>query len=63
MPDQPRRAQIFTNGQWATIIGGLVMAAVSVTAFAFTTFEQKSDLRDWLSGIDRRLDRIENSLK
>ena len=51
---------IFTTMQWATIVGGLVVAGISVTAWAFQTFEQKSDLIDILMQIDNRLSRIEN---
>jgi hypothetical protein len=54
---------LFTTMQWLTIVGGIIVTIMSWTAFAFTTFEQKSDLRDVLSEINNRLGRIESAVR
>lgn len=54
--------QLFTSWQWATIVGGLVVAGVSVTAWSFQTFIPRVEFIDTMTAIDQRLQRIENKL-
>lgn len=49
---------VFTTWQWVTIVGGLVVAGVSATSFAFNTFETKEEI----SRVYQTLDRIENKI-
>lgn len=53
---------LFTSSQWVAIIGGLVVAGVSVTAFAFGTFVQKIDFESRLTQFEKAQERIENKL-
>lgn len=50
---------LFTTWQWATMIGGLVAAATTVTAWALGTFQAKTDFQRFEDHLDKRLDRIE----
>lgn len=43
-------------------MGGLLVSAVTVTAFAFTTFETKNNVSVLFSLIDKRLDSIEHKV-
>lgn len=48
--------------QWITMVGGLVVACVSVTAFAFSTFETKTDFVETITDMRQTLLRIESKL-
>jgi hypothetical protein len=53
---------LFSAWQWLTIVGGLVVAGVSVTAFAFSTFETKTDFVEIVSDMRQTMIRIETKL-
>ena len=53
---------LFSTWQWMTIIGSVVTVGAAVTAFAFNTFEAKSDFGQYFGLINQRLDRIEQKL-
>lgn len=54
-----KRLPLFTTWQWVTIVGGLVVAGISVTTFAFSNFVSRSDFDYLRDHLDKRFDRIE----
>lgn len=50
---------LFSTWQWLTVVGIVVTTGAAVTAFAFNTFETKSNFEQYLSLIIQRLDRME----
>lgn len=53
---------LFSTEQWIAWLGATVTAALTMAAYAFSTFETKADVKDIFQLIDKRLDRIEVKL-
>lgn len=52
----------FSTTQWIAWFSATLVAAVTLTAFAYQNFETKQDAQEKKSDIIQRLDRIENML-
>ena len=48
--------------QWAQWAVATIVAAVTMTSFAYTNFETKDDSRRSEQTVEKRLDRIENKV-
>ena len=47
---------------WISWSVGMIVTAVTLTAFAFTTFRTESKSKDFESRVEKRLEKIENKL-
>lgn len=50
------------NGLALQLIGGLMATLITLTAYAFTTFQTKEESKETNLSVEKRLDRIENKL-
>lgn len=57
-----RDVQLFSTWQWITLISGLCVTGVSLTAFAFNTFELKTNFEKLVDRLDQRFDRLEQKI-
>lgn len=59
MSGQHIKTALFNTWQWVVILSTVITVGATVTAFAFNTFETKSEISEYIT---KRLDRIENKL-
>lgn len=57
-----KNKSLFDNVQWLGGFFVMMTAGLSITVFLFTSFESKSDAKDYRSAIEKRLERIEVKL-
>jgi hypothetical protein len=48
--------------QWLTLVGVILMAGVSVTVFAFQTFDAKGSADAVQTSLEKKIDRIDRNL-
>lgn len=50
------------NGISLQLLGGLIVTLVTLTAYAFTTFQTKDDYKGSMENLEKRLDRMETKI-
>lgn len=62
MPKEVPIKNPFGMSQWIAWISASVVAAATLSAFAYTNFQTKENAKEFKDDIEKRLDRIENKL-
>lgn len=52
----------FKPEQWITWLGATVLACMTLSAFAFVTFDTKDNAKERSDGLEKRLSRMEDKL-